>query len=118
MKPLIVKQPPFSGTPPRGNEKPTWVKPVLVAEVRFAEWTRDGVMRQPVFLGLRDDVDPREVRREKPVETEEQTRRAMKTAAPPARPRAGTSTTTRKARPTVALKSVRAPVRSSSRTTT
>jgi len=76
MKPLIVKQSPFSGTPPRGNEKPTWVKPVLVAEVKFAEWTRDGVMRQPVFLGLRDDVEPREVRREQPLETAKETSRA------------------------------------------
>ena len=99
MKPLIVKQSPFSGTPPRGNEKPTWVKPVLVAEVKFAEWTRDGVMRQPVFLGLRDDVDPREVRRERPA----------------ARPRSRTSTSVRKPRPTVALKAVRAPARPASR---
>ncbi|HXN01366.1 MAG TPA: DNA ligase D [Candidatus Dormibacteraeota bacterium] len=109
MKPLIVKQPPFSGTPPRGNEKPTWVKPVLIAEVRFAEWTRDGVMRQPVFLGLRDDIDPREVRRELP---------QAKPTTPAARPRARTSTTRRKAPPTVALKAVRAPARPSARTTT
>src|SRR5438876_5203158 len=66
MKPLIIKASPFSGPPPRANEKPTWVKPKLVAEVTFAEWTRDGVMRQPVFLGLRADADPREVRRELP----------------------------------------------------
>jgi bifunctional non-homologous end joining protein LigD len=105
MKPLIVKLSPFSGTPPRGNEKPTWVKPVLVAEVKFAEWTRDGVMRQPVFLGLRDDVDPREVRRELPTE---------KPTAPATRPRASRSTATRKTPPTVALKAVRAPVRRSS----
>src|SRR5207237_1481346 len=66
MKPLIIKDPPFSGPPPHANEKPTWVKPELVAEVKFAEWTRDGVMRQPVFLGLRDDVKPRDVHRELP----------------------------------------------------
>jgi bifunctional non-homologous end joining protein LigD len=107
MKPLIVKQPPFSGTPPRGNEKPTWVKPLLLAEVKFAEWTRDGVMRQPVFLGLRDDVDPRHVRRELPLE---------KPATPAARPKARTSTTARRPAPRVALKAVRAPVRPSSRT--
>jgi bifunctional non-homologous end joining protein LigD len=100
MKPLIVKQSPFSGTPPRGNEKPTWVKPVLVAEVKFAEWTRDGVMRQPVFLGVRDDVDPREVRR----------------GLPTARPKARTPTTARKPPPTVALKAVRTPARPSSKT--
>ena len=104
MKPLIVKQSPFSGTPPRGNEKPTWVKSVLVAEVKFAEWTRDGVMRQPVFLGLRDDVDPREVRRELPTK---------KPAAPTTRPRGRTPTTTRKAAPRVSLKTVRTPVRPS-----
>jgi bifunctional non-homologous end joining protein LigD len=64
MKPLIVKAPPFAGKPPQTNEKPTWVKPELVAEVKFTEWTHDGVMRQPVFLRLRDDVDPRDVHRE------------------------------------------------------
>ena len=116
MKPLIVKQSAFSGTPPRGNEKPTWVKPVLVAEVKFAEWTRDGVMRQPVFLGLRDDVDPREVRRELPLETKKETNRAKTTTAPAARPRARSSTTSRKSPPTVALKAVRASARPSSRT--
>jgi bifunctional non-homologous end joining protein LigD len=118
MKPLIVKQPPFSGTPPRGNEKPTWVKPVLVAEVKFAEWTRDGVMRQPVFMGLRDDVDPREVRRERPLKTEKETSRAKKAATPAARPRASRSTTTGKPPPTVALKAARAPVRPSAKPTT
>jgi bifunctional non-homologous end joining protein LigD len=116
MKPLIVKQPPFTGTPPRGNEKPTWVKPVLVAEVRFAEWTRDGVMRQPVFMGLRDDVDPREVRREQPLAAEKETVRARKAATPATRPRARTATTARKSPPTVALKAVRTPARPSSRT--
>ncbi|HXN56975.1 MAG TPA: DNA ligase D [Candidatus Angelobacter sp.] len=107
MKPLIVKQPPFSGTPPRGNEKPTWVKPLLLVEVKFAEWTRDGVMRQPVFLGLRDDVDPRHVRRELPLE---------KPATPAARPKARTSTAARKPAPRVALKAVRAPLRPSTKT--
>jgi bifunctional non-homologous end joining protein LigD len=43
-----------------------WVKPLLVCQVRFAEWTRDGKLRQPVFLGLREDKDPTEVVREKP----------------------------------------------------
>jgi bifunctional non-homologous end joining protein LigD len=42
----------------------TWVKPELVAQVRFAEWTEDGVLRQPAFLGLREDKRPREVVRE------------------------------------------------------
>ena len=41
----------------------TWVKPELVAEVKFQEWTRDDVLRAPVFLRLREDVDPRTVAR-------------------------------------------------------
>ena len=41
-----------------------WVRPELVAEVGFSEWTRDGRLRHPSFLGLRDDVEPSEVRRE------------------------------------------------------
>lgn len=42
-----------------------WVKPTLVAQVKFSEWTRDGHLRQPVFLGLREDKPAREVRMEK-----------------------------------------------------
>ena len=40
----------------------TWVKPKLVAQIAFAEWTADGKLRQPVFLGLRRDKSPRECR--------------------------------------------------------
>jgi len=93
MKPQIVKLPPFSGTPPRANEKPTWVKPVLVARVKFAEWTRDGVMRMPVFLGLRDDVDPREVHKELPGDTEREAARAKPTTRASAKPAARDTTT-------------------------
>ena len=42
-----------------------WLKPVLVCQVRFSEWTRDGSLRQPVFLGLREDKAATEVVREK-----------------------------------------------------
>jgi bifunctional non-homologous end joining protein LigD len=42
----------------------TWVKPELVCQVRFAEWTQEGLLRQPVFLGLRDDKRARDVVRE------------------------------------------------------
>jgi bifunctional non-homologous end joining protein LigD len=44
--------------------KVTWLKPRLVAQVKFAEWTDDGLLRQPVFLGLRNDKRASEVRRE------------------------------------------------------
>jgi len=43
-----------------------WVRPELVCEVKFQEWTADGRLRQPVFLGLRTDKEPREVVRELP----------------------------------------------------
>lgn len=43
-----------------------WVEPKLVAQIGFAEWTRDGRLRHPRFQGLRRDKDPREVVRERP----------------------------------------------------
>jgi bifunctional non-homologous end joining protein LigD len=43
----------------------TWLQPKLVCQVRFAEWTRDDHLRQPAFLGLREDKHPIEVVREK-----------------------------------------------------
>ncbi|HEX2862638.1 MAG TPA: non-homologous end-joining DNA ligase [Lacunisphaera sp.] len=42
----------------------TWLKPKLVAQIKFAEWTQDGILRQPVFLGLRADKSAKQVRRE------------------------------------------------------
>ncbi|MGH7461928.1 MAG: non-homologous end-joining DNA ligase, partial [Longimicrobiales bacterium] len=63
LAPLERKTSPFTTTP-KTNEKPHWVDPQVVVEVRFNEWTRDGKLRQPVFVGLRDDKDAREVTRE------------------------------------------------------
>ncbi len=48
---------------PRGAH---WTRPELVAQIGFAEWTSDGRLRQPRFLGLRDDKSPAEVVRERP----------------------------------------------------
>ena len=48
---------------PRGTH---WTRPELVAQIGFAEWTSDGRLRQPRFLGLRDDKRPSEVVRERP----------------------------------------------------
>jgi bifunctional non-homologous end joining protein LigD len=50
-----------TGRVPKGVE---FVEPVLVVEVRFTEWTAGGNVRQPTFLGVRTDKDPRDVRRE------------------------------------------------------
>ena len=43
-----------------------WVEPKLVCEVEFAEWTSDGRLRAPVYMGLRDDKKARDVHRERP----------------------------------------------------
>jgi bifunctional non-homologous end joining protein LigD len=51
--------------PPREKDV-RWVSPELVAEVRFTEWTSDGRLRHPAFVGLREDKDPREIVRELP----------------------------------------------------
>jgi bifunctional non-homologous end joining protein LigD len=48
---------------PRMKPEPHFVKPELVAQIAFAEWTHDGLLRQPVFLGLRLDKDASEVKR-------------------------------------------------------
>jgi bifunctional non-homologous end joining protein LigD len=61
---------PFA-TPPAGVGRPHWVKPELVAEVSFSEWTEDGRMRHPSFLGLRKDKPATSVVRELPAPVEE-----------------------------------------------
>jgi bifunctional non-homologous end joining protein LigD len=61
---------PFS-PPPKGVGAAHWVKPELVAEVAFTEWTGDGKMRHPSFQGLRTDKPAREVVREQATPTEE-----------------------------------------------
>jgi bifunctional non-homologous end joining protein LigD len=60
LAPLERKTPPFVD-PPKPNEPAHWVEPKIVVEVKFAEWTSDGKLRQPIFLGIRDDKDPRDV---------------------------------------------------------
>ena len=54
------------GLSPAERRRCTWLEPRLVGQIKFAEWTEDGGLRQPVFMGLRDDKDPREVIRELP----------------------------------------------------
>ncbi len=58
------KTSPFSDSLPRATESVHWVKPEVVVEVKFNEWTADGRLRQPVFVGVRDDKDARAVVRE------------------------------------------------------
>jgi len=83
---LKAERCPFSGAPPRTNEPVQWVKPELVCDVRFSEWTRDGKMRQPVFMGMREDVRPRDVHRELPEDADRDRRLAARAAAKPQAP--------------------------------
>ena len=57
--PLIRNSPPFI-QPPR-EKTVTWLEPRLVAQIAYQEWTADQKLRQPVFLGLRDDKEPKGV---------------------------------------------------------
>ena len=74
---LIRKDCPFANLPERDPsrwgraltasemKRCTWIEPKLVCQIRFAEWTRDNHLRQPAFLGLREDKKPKEVVRER-----------------------------------------------------
>ena len=64
MKPLERKTSPFVDAP-KPNTPAHWIKPQLVCEVTFTEWTRDNILRHPVFVGLRIDKDPKNVVRER-----------------------------------------------------
>jgi len=65
LKPLERKTSPFEETP-KTNENAHWVKPEVVVEVKFSEWTADRRLRQPIFVGVRDDKDAKDVEIEFP----------------------------------------------------
>lgn len=66
MKALSTARCPFVERPQKHVRDSHWISPKLVAQVRFSEWTDDGRMRHPAFLGLRPDKNPRECVREVP----------------------------------------------------
>ncbi len=65
LRKLEIREQPFHDEPP-ANDRPHWVTPELVAQVRFSEWTAEGILRHPVYLGLRDDKKAEDVVREDP----------------------------------------------------
>ena len=69
LKRRAIRTPPFAN-PPAGAEgrRAHWVKPDLVGEVAFTEWTRDHTLRHPSFQGLRKDKPARDVVREQPAD--------------------------------------------------
>lgn len=63
---LKRKDTPFKLVPKqRPKEKVTWLEPELVAEIKFAEWTKDNLLRQASFKGIRTDKDPKDIKKEK-----------------------------------------------------
>jgi bifunctional non-homologous end joining protein LigD len=58
-KELATAASPFESVPVT-NEKPSWVKPAVVARVKFGGWTQEKYLRHPVFLGIREDLKPEE----------------------------------------------------------
>jgi bifunctional non-homologous end joining protein LigD len=65
LEPLVQRGCPFKEKP-KTNAPVHWVTPTQVCEVAFLEWTADGTLRQPIFLGLREDKPAQTVKRERP----------------------------------------------------
>jgi bifunctional non-homologous end joining protein LigD len=84
---LIQEKCPFQKRP-KTNAPVHWVEPRLVCEVSFGDWTSDGQMRHPVFLGLREDKEAAMVHREEPAQVEaaeaEEEPRSTNSPPPPA----------------------------------
>jgi bifunctional non-homologous end joining protein LigD len=62
-EPYFISKSPFENAV-KSNTKAQWVEPKFVCQVKFTEWTKDGSMRHPVFVGLRKDKNPLEVKKE------------------------------------------------------
>jgi bifunctional non-homologous end joining protein LigD len=77
LEPLRQPRSPFAKVPgiAEPERKALWVKPELVAQVKFGNWTREGVVRHPAFQGLREDKPASAVRREEAVPVERVSRR-------------------------------------------
>ena len=88
LAPLITRETPFENFPRKGKGD-HWVEPRLVAQTKFTEWTLDGLLRNPVYLGLRADKGPTDVRLpdRRPVTQPPPRRdRAVRAASRPRRP--------------------------------
>jgi bifunctional non-homologous end joining protein LigD len=86
VKKLTRKDSPFDRLPERrSGEIWHWMKPQLVIQVAFADWTQGGILRQPRYLGMREDRSPKTVVREEPAHTKDVVKKSnRKSAAIPA----------------------------------
>jgi bifunctional non-homologous end joining protein LigD len=82
---------PFQQAKIPGVRRAHWVRPELVAEVAFTEWTSDGRLRHPSFQGLREDKDPKDVVREQPGALEDVANPPVAADPPAKRPARGRS---------------------------
>lgn len=73
----IRKTSPFKKKP-KTNAPATWLSPELVAEIKFREWTNLNIMRQPIFLGLREDKLPHDIKKEIPKKLEKVIKKSEK----------------------------------------
>jgi bifunctional non-homologous end joining protein LigD len=65
-KSIIKKETPFKETQKsKKNEDIIWLEPIMVAEIKFAEWTKENLLRQASFKGIRTDKEPKEIVMEK-----------------------------------------------------
>jgi bifunctional non-homologous end joining protein LigD len=114
LQPLITADCPFEKCP-KGNMPVTWVKPKLVCEIKFTEWTKDRIARHPIFMGLRVDKKAKEVTFEKELnmamikKSNSKASAATKQKAGAKKPAAGK--TVSPAKKTAAKKSVRSTVK-------
>jgi bifunctional non-homologous end joining protein LigD len=108
LTPLVQKQCPFRDRPAT-NAPVQWVRPELVCEVVFQEWTHDGQMRQPIFVGLREDKPPRSVHREKPEPAQAAAEQPKREAADEASPARHSKATVRRTPSNVAAAQIDSP---------
>ncbi len=84
LQPLEVSKSPFVKTP-KTNMPATWVKPELVCEIKFTEWTSDKIARHAIFMGLREDKKAGDVHREKATKMATQKKAAAPAKSPAAK---------------------------------
>jgi bifunctional non-homologous end joining protein LigD len=108
---LAARESPFTPRPAGWlGRNAHWVRPELVCEVAFTEWTQDGKIRHPSFQGIRDDKRPEDVVRERPAPAERRgaaRRRKTSTSTPTPAPTARTSRSRRADTPAVEIAGVR-----------